>query len=497
MENLVLINQTFNETRVAVIENGLLSELYIDRESSTRIAGNIYKGRVGKVIPGMQAAFVNIGLERSGFISVEDVREEPIFDLFLDDEEDDTSSYLRSRARPSIQDILRDGQEVMVQVLKESVGEKGAKLTSYAAIPGKYLVFLGTLDIVGVSRKIVDETERTRLSSIIKAIKPEGVGLIARTASMGKSDTEIRGDMEYLIEMWSRVMDKYDKQKSPCLLYEEPKLYLKAARDIVSMDADKVIVDSPEVYSEIINYIQTRGDLSDVSIELYEKDEPLFDKFKLEQEIHKIYDKKVWLKSGGYLIIEEAEGLTVVDVNSGKYHSGKDQEETIFNINMEATKEIVRQIRLRNLVGIIVIDFIDLKNRELRDQIGAEFNESLKRDKARSVVLEMSTFGVVQMTRQRQRESVISELSEECDQCNGHGYIKSRETILYEILRGIKRQVAKPSIQKIVVQANPEVIERLMETEGENLKELESKNGNEIELRPIESRMDKYKIQAD
>jgi len=497
MENQILINVTFNETRVAVMENGSVAELYIERKSTPRIVGNIYKGKVGKVVPGMQAAFIDIGMDKSGFISVEDVQEETLYEYFLDGSGEDAAQDFKKQQNNLIQDILREGQHLLVQVLKESVGGKGAKLSSYVAIPGKYLVLLGTIDIVGISRKIEDSEERERLTESINKIKPEGVGLIARTASAGVTEEELEYDLKELLSIWEGIKKASEQSKGPSLIYEEPKLYLKAARDFVSNEMNKILVDSQEAYKEITDYLQLNFPDSIADVELYADPDPLFTKFGVENEIKKIFKKKVWLKSGGHIIIEEAEGLTVVDVNTGRYQSGKDQEETIYNINVEAALEIVRQVRLRNLVGIVVIDFIDIKNRQSREAVYEQFVDALKYDRARSVVHEMSSFGVIQMTRQRLRESILKELAEPCFTCDGIGYLKSIDTISYEIIRDIKKRLDKAQSNKITVVANSVVIKRLLESEKDNLDRLGEQFSVDIEYKSSEERIEKYKISSN
>src|SRR3990172_6084168 len=433
MENLILINVTFNETRVAVTENGTLVELYIERKSHPRTVGNIYKGKVGKVVPGMQAAFIDLGLDRSGFISVEDVYEDIFLDLFLEEEE---SQSQKRRGKFLIQDVLREGQEVLIQVLKESTSGKGAKLSSNIALPGKYLVLLGMADLIGISRRIENEEERKRLTELVKSSKPKGLGFIARTASTGRSEEEIYQDMDNLIRLWDEIKRRAEDQKAPVLVYEEPSLQIRAVRDLIT------------------------------------------------SEIKKIFEKKVWLKSGGYLIIEEAEALTVIDINTGRYLSGDTHEETIFKINTEAASEAARQIRLRNLVGIIVIDFIDMKNRSKKEELFQTFVDALRKDKARSSIQEISSFGVVQMTRQRVRESLLKNLAESCSYCDGIGYVKSKETASYEIIREIKNQIVNPFARKILVRASQNVIKTLEELERDNLKHLEAQFSKDILFEP-------------
>ncbi|HEX9830286.1 MAG TPA: Rne/Rng family ribonuclease [Thermodesulfobacteriota bacterium] len=494
MESIVLINVTYNETRVAVIENGLLAELYLERKSQPQIVGNIYKGKVGKIVPGMQAAFIELGLEKSGFISAEDVHEDSFLEFFLEEEE--PQNYKKA-TKHLIQDVLREGQEVLVQVLKESVGGKGAKLSSYIALPGKYLVFLGTADLVGISRRIEDKEERKRLSDFIKQSKPKGIGFIARTASMGKSEDELRQDMEHLMGLWTEIKKRSEEPKAPMLLYEEPSLNIKTIRDLITNDVKSIIVDSSEAYQEISNYLSSRFPGSNSKLELYSAPTPLFLQFGVESEIKRIFEKKVWLKSGGYLIIEETEALTVMDINTGKYLSGDNHDDTIFDINIEAASEAARQIRLRNLVGIIVIDFIDMKTRQRKEEVFQTFAEAMKKDKARSVILDMSPFGVVQMTRQRVRESLLKTLAEPCGHCGGIGYEKSKETASYEIIRELKVHIARPFTRKLSVYANPDVVKSLKELEQKNLNQLEQEYSVEILLEPADFKFEDYKIKVE
>jgi len=502
MDNQILINVTFKETRVAKVENGSVAELYIERESEPRVVGNIYKGRVGKVVPGMQAAFIDIGLEKSGFISVEDVNEDSLYDLYFESGADEVDT--KKDIKGLIQDILREGQHVLVQVLKESVGGKGAKLSSYIAIPGKYLVLLGTVDIVGVSRKIEDQKERDRLSKALRDMKPEGLGLIARTSSVGATTDELKKDMKDLIVEWESIRKKSESAKRPTLLYSEPKLYIKTVRDFISADINKILIDSEPVYREIKDYLKRNFPDFKIKVELYKKKDPIFEHFGVENELKKIFKRQVWLKSGGHIIIDEAEGLTVVDVNTGRYQSGKNQEETIYSLNLEAATEIVKQIRLRNLVGIIVIDFIDIRNPKLRDQIYEAFVEALKQDRSRSVVLEMSSFGVIQMTRQRLRESILSELAEPCPYCEGVGLLKSRHTVSYEIIREIKKHIDKSqgnknngNENKIIVRANSNVIKALKLSEKDNINRLQDQYGVEIEFKGGSGRVEKFQVSVE
>ena len=491
MNTHIYINVTFSETRAAITESGNLVELYIERKSRPQLVGNIYKGKVGNVIPGMQAAFIDIGIGKAGFISVEDVQEDSYFDFFLEEEGLRTK---KKKRKSLIQDLLREGQEVLVQCVKEFSAGKGAKLSTNIAIPGRYLVLLGTVDLIGISRRITKREERKRLLNLIKSAKPDGVGFIARTASQEVEQGELQLDMNSLIRLWEDIKKRAEKKKSPALLYEEPSLYMRVARDLVSKEETRILIDSEQAYQEISNYIHLNTPNFKTHIDLYTDSTPLFVKFGIEPEIKKIIDRKVWLKSGGYLIIEEAEALTVIDVNSGRYTGGFTHSNTIFDINMEAAREAAYQIRLRNLVGIIVIDFIDIKGRQKREEIFNTFIESLKKDRARSVVLDMSSFCVVQMTRQRMRESLITQLTDQCNHCGGKGYVKSIETISYEIIREIISNISKPLITKIIIIANHDVLSYLKEFEGKNLKKLAMQHEVEFIFDSKEGLQDEYEI---
>ena len=485
----IYINVTFNETRSAITENGSLVELYIERKSRPQLVGNIYKGKVGNIIPGMQAAFIDLGIGKSGFISVEDVQEDSYSEFFLEEEDLKTQ---KKKTKSLIQDLLREGQEVLVQCVKEFSVGKGAKLSTNIAIPGRYLVLLGTVDMIRISRRIKNREERQRLLNLIKSAKPEGVGFIARTASQEIDHDELKLDMKNLIGLWNGLKKRSEEAKSPALLYEEPSLYMKVTRDLVLDEETKIVIDSKKAHQEISNYLDANN--IKTHIELYTNSTPLFIKYGIEQELKKIIDRKVWLKSGGYLIIEQAEALTVIDVNSGRYTGGITHHETIFDINMEAASEAAYQIRLRNLVGIIVIDFIDIKSLQKRKEIYRKFIESLKKDRARSVVLDMSSFCVVQLTRQRMRESLLTQLTDQCNHCGGKGYVKSIETISYEIIREITSHILKPLVKKIIITANQGVISYLKELEGKNLKKLAMQHEVEFIYESKESLQDEYEI---
>ena len=369
MNTQLIINSLFNETRIAVLEKGRLSELFIERKSSSSMVGNIYKGKVEKIVPGVQAAFVGIGNGSSGFLSAEDVYEESLSELFLEEEE--TTKASRKNRQP-IQDVLRQGQEVLVQVTKEPTGNKGPKLTSHVGVPGKYLVLLPGSDSINVSRKITDKKSRKRFSEVMRN-KPEDMGFIVRTACLGAEEKDIRTEMRALVRKWRRIKKKYENTKAPGVIYEEADSCIRVVRDLMGNGLKKVVVDSRKAYDQITKYFSDRIKKNDFKVDMYEKKEPIFDRYGIESQIEKMYGKKVWMKSGGYLIIDEAEGLTVIDVNSGKLVGEEFQKKTIMKTNEEAAVETARQIRLRNLVGIIVIDFIDMSTVRSRKKIESLF----------------------------------------------------------------------------------------------------------------------------
>jgi ribonuclease G len=490
MSDSILINRTFNETRIAFLKNDKIFELYVERTTRPKFVGNIYKARVSKVIPGMQAAFVDYGEDRAGFISAEDVYNDEFENIFLEQEDEIQKNKFNNYL---IQDILREGQEILIQVLKNPSGTKGAKLTSNLALPGKYLVLLCMVDFVGVSKRIEGTEERERLTELLNKIKPEGIGFIARTASEGVAEKYIENDLNQLVNKWNLIKSKADKSKTPLLLYREPSLFLKVIRDIVS-DTTRVIIDSQEHYDQITEFIKEYFPEMNIQMEMYQDASPMFVKYGLENEIEKIYNKKVWLKSGGYLIIEEAEALTVIDVNTGKYLSGDSQNETIYHIDKEAAVEIAKQIKIRNLVGIIVIDFIDIKDAEKSQEIYETFIEEMKDDKARTVIYEMSQFSVIQLTRQKLRESILEYLTVDCPGCHGTGYIKSPETLAYEIIRDVMHKVHSYKYVTFKVIAPSRAIEYIKRYEEANIMALEEKNNIQVLLEASDADLKSYDI---
>lgn len=489
MRNQILINSTFNETRVALIEENNLAEIYVERNLTPQMVGNIYKGKIEKIVPGMQAAFVDIGSGKSGFISVEDVYEDS-FAEFIDVE----NSKKLKKSKQSIQDKLVQGQDILVQVIKEPVHGKGPKLTSNVSIPGKHLVLIAATNIVGISHKIEEEEERERLIEIISRLKPDNLGFIARTFSEGVSEKELSKEIKSLVKIWTRIRKSYEKRKRANLIYETPSLTIRAVRDLVTYNIDEIIIDDEKLFTGIKKYLTKTYTHKKIKVTNYNGSQPIFEKYKIDKEVNEIYKKKVWLKSGGFLIIEETEGLTVIDVNTGRYIGKTDQTKTLLNINLEAAGEIVRQIRLRNLVGIIVIDFIDQKDPKLRKKLFNSFKEGSQKDKARTVIQDISQFSVLQLTRQRTRESILNTLADPCPTCMGIGRVKSMDTISYEILRKIKHLANKPKIKNITLEAHSEIIDNLLKKEEESISFLQESKGLIIKFINNNDNIEKFNL---
>jgi ribonuclease G len=483
MSSELIINVTSLETRVALLENGNLAELHIERELDKGIAGNIYKGRTQRVLPGMQAAFVDIGLARSAFIYVDDIYNndkelESMLSVFKDENEgmelnQDETNKQEYLTPPPIEDILTDGYELLVQVIKEPIGSKGARISSHISLPGRYLVFLPTLKNIGISRRIILEEERERLKNIIQKIKPEDSGFIIRTASEGASEEELATDMDFLVKLWESIQKRMEHAAVPSLLHEDLSISLRAIRDLYSKNVKKVVVDSRSTYESIVNFIETFMPQLKYSVELYEGEEPIFDSYGIELEISRALGKRIWLKSGGYIVIEETEALVVIDVNTGRYVGKGNHRDTILKTNLEAIKEIAYQIRLRNLGGIIIIDFIDMEKKTDRETVLNALQEALKKDRAKTSVLDISELGLVQMTRKRVRENLSGHMCDPCPYCEGRGLIRSIPSISYDILRAIRKEAGTTTEGRIIVLVHPDVVSFLYDEEHFAIEELE------------------------
>jgi ribonuclease G len=473
MANELIINVTSQETRVALLEDKVLAEIYIERTKDRGIVGNIYKGKVVKVLPGMQAAFVDVGLEKAAFLYVADVygRVEDYEEIGFQGEE------MPTYVNPSlpIEELLSEGQEILVQVSKEPLGTKGTRITSHISLPGRYLVFMPTVDHVGISRRIKDEKERKRLREIVLTMKPPSSGFIVRTASEGAAPEEIRNDMEFLLRLWANVQKKRETSSAPSLIHSDLTMVLRVIRDILSSQVNRIIIDSKEEYDNIISFITSYMPKEKYEITLYEKKEPIFDAYGIEMEIDKVLGRKVWLKSGGYIVIDMSEALVAIDVNTGRYVGKRNLDDTILKTNLEAAKEIAYQLRLRNIGGIIIIDFIDMEREGDREKVYQALEEAIKKDRQKTNIFKISELGLVEMTRKRTRENVTRILGETCPYCEGSGLIKSKTTVCYDIFRQIERSASELGGHNVVVEVNPEIAGLLYEEERGGVEELERK----------------------
>ncbi|MFT4249192.1 MAG: ribonuclease G [Pseudomonas sp.] len=486
MSEEILVNVTPRETRVAVIENGMLQELHIERGWRRGVVGNIYKGKVQRVMPGMQAAFVEVGLERAAFLHANDVvRPAPAPASVVDTEE---TPLPPPPAAVPIVELLRDGQDVVVQVVKDPIGTKGARLTTQISIPSRYLVLLPQSKVVGVSARIEDETERARLKRIVAeaAASHGGYGYIIRTNAEGQPAEALAEDIAYLSRVWN-VVERRGREAPPrSMIYEDLSLPLRAVRDLIRKDVDKVKVDSQETFAKLQAFVAKYMPVLAERIELYSGDRPIFDLYGVEDEIGRALDKQVPLKSGGYLVIDQTEAMTTVDVNTGSFVGQRNLEETVFRTNLEAAQAVARQLRLRNLGGIIIIDFIDMDDPEHRRQVLRTLEKSLARDHAKTTVYDFSPLGLVEMTRKRTVESLERQLSEPCPECAGRGTIKTAETVIYEIFREITRQVRQFDAARLLVIASPKVVARITDEESTAVAELEEFLGKTISFQADE-----------
>lgn len=493
----MIINDTEHETRVALIEDGTIAELFIDRRDDQDIAGNIYKGRVQRVLPGMQAAFVDIGLKQAAFIYGGDVIGESESDFVnyftrnlesdMDLGEDDGGEAQPASDREMhIEEQINEGQELTVQVSKSPIGTKGARVTSYISIPGRFLVFMPNSQHIGISRRIEDEGERNRLKNIVQDLRVEPFGYIVRTAGDGVEAEKLAYEMAFFRNLWNTIQRKQEKLSAPALLHQELSVSLRAVRDLLTREAEKLVIDSRAGYEAILSFLEEFMPSFKESVELYEGNEPIFDAYNLEGDISRALKRKVWLKSGGYIVIEQTEALVAVDVNTGRYVGKHNLEETILKTNLEAVKEIAYQIRLRDIGGIIIIDFIDMEKKANQEKVFNALRESLRKDRSKTHVLPMSELGLIQMTRKRIRKSLSRLLCEPCFYCEGEGYLLSRRTVCYNIYHDILRESSDMLGVKITLQVHPQIAELLLGEENHIVTSLERRVGRQIIIYPNE-----------
>ncbi|MGH0036172.1 MAG: Rne/Rng family ribonuclease [Myxococcota bacterium] len=481
MQNEIIINADPGETRVAVMERSSFSELHIERRETRSVAGSVIKGRVTRVLPGMQASFVDIGLEKAAFLYAGD---------YFDESVQADAAPRRGRGRngsrrepPRIDTMLSEGQEIVVQVAKEPIGTKGARIISHISIPGRHLVLTPWSKRVGVSRRIDSDRERRRLREIVNRLRPADLGFIIRTAGDGVREADLEADIRYLAAVWEEIRLGKEEADAPAILYSEPDLPLRVIRDFANSDTRRVVIDSPEVHANLTRFVERYVADPQPKIERYAGDAPIFDHFGLEQQIHGNLQRKVWLKSGGSLIIDQSEALTAIDVNTGRYVGKRDLEETVLKTNLEAVKEVVHQLRFRNIGGLIIIDLIDMESQENREKVYRALQEAIRGDKAKTNILKISELGLVEMTRKRTRENLVQTLCEPCGYCEGRGYVLSAESVAFKVLREIRKDLPRFCGRSIAVTVAPPVAEQLLTTEKQAVADLSEELGREIEIR--------------
>jgi Rne/Rng family ribonuclease len=531
MTKEMIISSSAHETRVAILEDDQVAEIFIERERSRGVAGNLYKGRVSKVLPGMQSAFVDLGLERDGFLYVSDVV--PSFDDFEPDVDEDDAPAVngtagsaptgsrkgpgrrsgpgartdaadaggrrgerdptaRTAARsdkgpePKIEELLKEGQEIIVQVAKEPLGTKGARLTSHATMPGRFLVFMPTVDHVGVSRKIESREERSRLRGIVRTFRERhgfNGGVIIRTAAAGRPEEDIVSDLTYFHRIWTEIRQKADSSRAPAVVYREASLVAKLLRDLLTEEFSAIRIDDEAEYRRVLELVERIMPSLAPKVKLYQKEYPIFEEYGVQAEIDKALRSKVWLKSGGSIVINQTEALVAIDVNTGRYVGKKTAgrlEDTILKTNLEAVKEIVRQIRLRDLGGIIVLDFIDMEEKKNRQKVLQAVEQELRKDRAPSKALQVADFGLVIITRKRVKQSLERVLTEPCPYCAGSAVIKSSSTICHEILSEVKKISGDLNGQSLVLRVNPDIARAFKDEEHAVLRELKQSLGRDL-----------------
>lgn len=494
MTTEILINATSYEVRLALVEDGNLSEFHMQRPTDKGLMGNVYKGRVVRVLPGMQAAFVDIGLERTGFLYVDDVCVPSSSTEYNACITDCANTNIRTQDL-NIEDMLTEGQGVLVQVSKDPIGTKGARLTCHISLPCRNLVFIPQTDHIGISRKIEDEEVRERLKTLIESIRPQGTGFIVRTVAEHASREELEADMEFLMLLWDDIVDKAECLNAPSLVHEDIDITLRSIRDFFTLEVDSLVIDDPVSHRKLIDHVNTFAPQLSGKISLYKDTTPIFEAYNIEVEISRAIEKKVWLRSGGYIIIESTEALSVIDVNTGRYVGKSDLNDTIFKTNMEAAVEIAYQLRLRNIGGIIIIDFIDMEDDEHREQLYSTFKEAVKKDKSRNNILKLSEFGLVQMTRKRNSENLHQLMCEPCHYCSGEGMLKSRRTICYDIFRKISRSSRKNRGTSVLLKVHPRIADLLRAEEAQTKSKVEKEIGKSIIVTPAnELHLEKYEI---
>lgn len=485
MQKDIIINVSEYETRLAVLEDLKLVELLVQRPEAERMVGDIYKGVVKSVLPGMQAAFVDVGLEKTAFLHFSDIGDSKSqLDLLYEAEflEEEEEAKKNKKQPERIQDILKERQEILVQVTKEPIGTKGARVTTQLSLPGRYVVLVPAEDHVGVSRKISNWAEKRRLKRLTYEIKPDGFGCIVRTVAEGKQKRELKSDIKNLSRYWKKIVKQADKSEAPALLHKDLGLIYSVMRDVLTPEVEKVVVDSKKEYKKILSYLKTVAKTLRSKVEYYDGRVPVFDAYNIEPEIEKMLDRKVWLKKGAYFVIDQTEAMVTIDVNTGRFVGRTTQESTVLKTNLEAAREIARQIRLRDIGGLIIVDFIDMELAENRRKVFEEFKAGFRHDRSKNSILPISDFGLIEMTRERIRPSILHTLSGTCPCCGGIGRIVSKETLAMKIERWFKRAKVSAGCKDYRLTVHPDVAQVLGQGKAGRLQKLNRELGLDIEL---------------
>lgn len=484
MPKQIIISEDEYETRVALLEDKALVELHRETKEGGRTLRNVYKGRINSILPGMQVAFVDIGMERNAFLHASDVYRSVVKDDEWEPEEPDPPETPpdASPTRVSIEDLLQKNQEILVQVHKEPMGTKGPRVTTHLTFPGRHLVFMPTLENIGISRKIEDPEERRRLKELIEGIREEPVGFIIRTAAEGKQEEDFRREIEFLSQYWKQIQKKAQHTSAPALIHEDLDLLFRTIRDFFTADVSELVIDSKLAHQHVLEYLNGTLPHLKGKVRLYRRKEPIFEHFQIEKEIKRALKQKIWLKCGGHIVIDQTEALVAIDVNTGKYVGKADPDDTILKTNLEAVEEITRQLRLRDIGGIIILDLIDMEDAAHKKRVIEALKQALKKDRARTNILELTELGLVEMTRQRSRPSLKTTLCQPCPYCSGSGSILSEETVCTEILRAIRGVAAKVGKQGVKVLANTAIAARLQDDEDRRVAALAEQLAFPIEI---------------
>ncbi len=463
MKKEIIINTTDYETRVAILEDGHLVELQTERAGSDRMVGDIYKGKINSVLPGMQAAFVDIGMDRAAYLHSSDIgKVYKGYDSEEFEDEEAPAEIIRKTRRAGIETVLKKNQEILVQVIKEPISTKGPRIASEISLAGRYVVMVPDDDHVRISKRITNWGEKRRLKKAVGAVRPEGFGLIVRTEAEGKEEKDFRADVKRLLRLWTGLKRKADKLPAPALVHKEAEMVVAMIRDVFTDDVDKVVCDSRDDYKKVVSFARQVAPQLKSRVQLYKGTTPLFDLYDLEPELDKMLNRKVWIKKGAYLVIDQTEAMVTIDVNTGRFVGRRDQEETIYRTNLLAAGEIARQVRLRDMGGLIVCDFIDMWNRDNRRKLYEEFQAAFKHDRAKRGINPVTEFGLVEMTRERVRPSHMASLSEPCPCCDGMGRIMSKENIATKIERWFQRAWATKKFHDYHLVVNPDIADLLI-----------------------------------